>query len=201
MTCWIVIPAKAPCDAKTRLAGVLDAGLRKALNAAMLARAVQAALAVNGPRALALVGEVRSGMAAGIELFPEPDDGLNAALTSARAAVMERGASRIVTLAGDLPLVEPADIETLCSLSSGVVGIAPDRHGTGTNALSLPLPEALDFAYSHGPGSYALHKVEISRLGLEWQMIDRPGLARDIDEPADLADAHGLLPSELDGIL
>jgi len=201
MTCWIVIPAKASSDAKGRLAGVLDAGSRETLTAAMLVRAAQASLAANGADCLALVGESYPGLPAGIEWLLEPFGGLNAALTSARTTVAGRGASRIITLAGDLPLVEPADIEALCLLPPAVIGIAPDRHGTGTNALSLPLPEALDFAYSYGLGSYALHKAEISRLGLGWQIIDREGLARDVDEPADLADAQHLLPCMLDGIL
>jgi len=194
MICWIVIPVKAPSDAKRRLASVLNPKAREALTTAMLARALQASSAVRTPCELALVGNYHPGLPDGIELLPEPVGGLNAALVSARMVVAGRGASRIVTLAADLPLVEPAEVAALCDLPFGVVGIAPDRHGTGTNALSLPLPAALDFTYSYGPGSYSLHKAEVVRRGLSFQIIDRPGLARDIDEPADLTDARDLLP-------
>lgn len=193
MTCWIVIPAKAPPEAKGRLAGALDAASRADLAKAMLERAVAAAAAADGHDGLALVGSSRLGLSPDLELLPEPEGGLNAAVSSARVAVAARGASRLVTLAADLPLVEPADVAALCALPPGVIGIAPDRHGTGTNALSLPLPEALGFVYSYGIGSCALHKAEAARLGIAIQIISREGLARDIDEAADLADAQGLL--------
>ena len=242
MTCWVIIPAKAPPEAKGRLADVLDGAARAGLARAMLARAVEAVRGVEnpGPRALnlqnlspsplgrgwgrgttpawnphpqplpggeggdsdlahlalALVGTSRLGQSDGIELLPEPEGGLNAAVTSARNAVAARGATRIVTLAGDLPQVTADDVKALATLPSGVIGIAPDRHGTGTNALSLPLPEALGFTYSYGPGSCALHRAEAARLGLECREITTPGLARDIDEPADLADAQDLLAAQ-----
>ena len=83
--------------------------------------------------------------------LPEPEGGLNAAVTSARAAIAKRGGTRIVTLAADLPQVTPADVEALCILPAGVIGIAPDRYGTGTNALSLPLPQAKGFTFCFGP--------------------------------------------------
>lgn len=193
MTCWVVIPAKAPPEAKGRLAGALDAASRAGLAEAMLRRAVAAASGADG---MAMVGKSRLGLPDTIELLPEPEGGLNAAVSSARAAIAARGGSRIVTLAADLPQVTSADVEALCALPAGVIGIAPDRHGTGTNALSLPLPEALDFTYSYGLGSCALHKAEAARLGLPMQLIERPGLARDIDEAADLADAQDLLAGQ-----
>lgn len=190
MTCWVIIPAKAPAEAKGRLADVLDADARAGLARAMLARAVEAA---SGAANFALVGTSRLGQSNTIELLPEPEGGLNAAVSSARETVAARGASRIVTLAGDLPQVISDDVKALAELHPGVIGIAPDRHGTGTNALSLPLPEALGFIYAYGPGSCAKHKAEAARLGLTMREIITPGLARDIDEPADLADAQALL--------
>ena len=74
-----------------------------------------------------------------------------------------------------------------------MVAIAPDRHGRGTNALSLPLPEAEGFTFAFGPDSFALHNLEAARLGLKIEEIHSPGLACDIDEPADLPDAAGLM--------
>lgn len=193
VTCWVIIPAKAPPEAKGRLAEVLDPDARARLARAMLARAVEAAM---GAENLALVGTSRLGQADEIELLPEPAGGLNTAVTSAREAVASRGGTRIVTLAGDLPQVCAADVAALTALPPGVIGIAPDRHGTGTNALSLPLPEALDFIYAYGPGSCAKHRAEAARLGLEFREVLTPGLARDIDEPADLADAQHLLAAQ-----
>lgn len=193
MTCWVVIPAKAPPEAKGRLAGALDAASRANLAEALLKRAVAAASASSVAAGMAIVGRSRLGLPPAIELLPEPEGGLNAAVTSARAAIAARGGSRIVTLAADLPQVTAADVDALCNLPAGVIGIAPDRYGTGSNALSLPLPEALGFTYSYGINSCDLHKAEATRLGLELHVIHTPGLARDIDEVADLADAQDLL--------
>lgn len=193
MTCWVVIPAKASLEAKSRLAGALDADARANLAEAMLKRAVASALAASMPAGMAIVGKSRLGLPGAIELLTEPEGGLNAAVSSARANIAARGGTRIVTLAADLPQVTASDVDALCTLPQGVIGIAPDRYGTGTNALSLPLPEAMDFKYEYGAGSYALHKSEAARLGLELRLIETPGLARDVDEAADLADAQDLL--------
>lgn len=162
----------------------------------MLAQAIAAAREAKGVDGIALVGTLADPLPEGVELLPEPQGGLNAAVTLARGALAERGAGRVVTLAADLPLVSAEDVSALCALPSGVIGIAPDRHGTGTNALSLPIPAALDFAYGYGMGSCARHKTEAARLGLEMRLIEAPGLARDIDEPADLADAANLIPRQ-----
>ena len=193
MTCWIIIPAKAPPEAKGRLGGVLDQTERNALAAAMLDAAITAASGAEGIDGLVLVGTSQLGLAAKLDLLPEPEGGLNAALTFARAELAKRGATRIISLAGDLPLVTSADVEALIAAPPGEAAIAPDRHGTGTNALSLPLPAALAFAYGYGLGSCARHKAEAARIGLTLHEIITPGLARDVDEPADLVDAQGLL--------
>ncbi len=193
MTCWIVIPAKAPPEAKGRLASVMSQTERNALAAAMLETAITAARSADGVAGVVLVGTLPLELTAIIELLPEPEGGLNAALTFARAELAKRGATRVISLAGDLPLITSADVEMLIALPSGEAAIAPDRHGTGTNALSLPVPAALDFAYGYGVGSCARHKAEAARNGLTLREIVTPGLARDIDEPADLADAQGLL--------
>lgn len=193
MTCWIVIPAKAPAAAKSRLAGTLDGTTRERLAEAMLDRVVAAAIAAVGREQVVLVGDARLALPRGIQAITEPGRDLGRALALARAALVPHGASRMVTLAGDLPLLTPQDVSALADLPGEAIGIAPDRHGTGTNALSLPLPAAAEFRFAFGPGSYARHLAEAARLGLEARTIALPGLARDIDEPADLADAATLL--------
>lgn len=191
MTTWVVIPAKAPRSAKGRLAEALAPEARAGLARAMLRRAIDAVQAAPGIDGLLLVGDAEAPDT--VERMADPGGGLNAALTAARALLAERGATRIVSLAADLPLVSGDDVAALAGLAPGIAAIAPDRHRTGTNALSLPLPAAAALTYSYGPGSCALHLAEAARLGLALTEIIRPGLARDIDEPADLADAQDLL--------
>lgn len=193
MTTWIVIPAKAPAAAKGRLAEALPADDRTRLAAAMLRAAIEAACEVVGAEHVAIVGAAPAGLDTRILVITEPGGGLNAAVDHARAVLAAKGATRIVSLAADLPQVSAEDVRALLALPQGIAGIAPDRHGSGTNALSLPLPEARDFAYHYGPGSCERHLAEAAQLSLAMQRIERAGLARDVDEPADLHDAQALL--------
>lgn len=191
MTCWAIIPAKATPDAKSRLAGALDAEARATLAEAMLRRVVAAAGAATNITQVCLLGAPADRFA-GVTSLADPGGGLNPAVTAALAEVTGRGATRAIFIHADLPLVTAQDLELLAAAPAGEIAIAPDRHGTGTNALSLPLPEAGGFSFAFGPDSFARHQAEALRLGLPVEEIRSQGLARDIDEPDDLPDAAGL---------
>jgi 2-phospho-L-lactate/phosphoenolpyruvate guanylyltransferase len=193
MSCWAIIPVKGPDEGKRRLADALDDAARRRLVAAMLDRVVAAVQAARGIDRLMVVGPSRHGLSSGVTLHPDPGGGLNAALSDALQAAGEQGASRAVVIAADLPQVTARDVELLALAPPATIAIAPDRHETGTNALSLPLPQARDFPFAFGPDSFARHNAEAERLGLPVQIIEGPGLMRDIDTPADLADAAELL--------
>jgi 2-phospho-L-lactate guanylyltransferase len=193
MTCWAIIPVKGPDEGKRRLAGALDDVARRRLVAAMLDRVVAAAQAARGIDRLLVVGPSRHGLSPGVALHPDPGGGLNAALTDALQAAADGGASRAVVIAADLPQVTARDVELLAAAPPEVIAIAPDRHETGTNAVSLPLPQALGFAFAFGPDSFARHNAEAEHLGMPVEIVEGPGLMRDVDTPADLADAAALL--------
>lgn len=188
----MVIPAKTPAAAKGRLASVLSADDRNRLSARMLCTAIHAACEAVGEDRVAIVGSAPADINRAILVIAEPVGGLNAALEHARLVLARKGAMRIISLAADLPQVVSADVLALADLPASCAGIAPDRHGTGTNALSLPLPEALDFPYHYGPGSCERHLAEAAHIGLTMRRIERGALARDVDEPADLDDARAL---------
>jgi 2-phospho-L-lactate guanylyltransferase len=191
--CWALIPIKAADNGKSRLAGVLGADERLALVSAMLAHVVEAASSAAMISRVFLVGPSRYGLPSHIELLPDPGKGHNSAVQSALAQIVEQGPDRVIILAADLPTVSPQDLDPLAAAPADAVAIAPDRHGTGTNAISLPLPAAKDFTFGFGPDSYAHHKDEAQRLGLKVETIRSHGLEKDIDEPADLPDAGRLL--------
>lgn len=195
MTCWAIIPVKGLDKGKTRLAGVLDEPARQHLVLAMLDHVVDAATSALGVDRVCVVGPSRLGLNPRIGLLDDPGGGLDAALAAALAQAAEAGVDRVVVLAGDLPRLSQREVEMLAGLPDATVGLAPDRHGTGTNALSLPLPAARDFAFAYGPGSAARHDAEAYRLGLDIEWLQSPGLARDIDVPADLPDAGALITS------
>ena len=65
------------------------------------------------------------------------------------------------------------------------MAIAPDRAGTGTNGLALRPPDAI--ALRFGVGSFEAHRAEAEGAGVPLAEVHRPGLAFDLDTPADLA--------------
>jgi len=192
MTCWAIIPAKRPGEGKLRLAGVLDEAERAGLVRAMLEHVLSTVGAAPGIDRVAVVAPPELTLPPGVLRIRDPGGGHNPALTHALAEAAAGGASRVVIVAGDLPRLEAGDIELLAAMPIGTLAIAPDRHGSGTNALSLPLPAAKDFTFAFGAGSFARHDGESVRLRLDCEIVHRPGLARDIDEPADLRDTRGL---------
>lgn len=184
---WIVIPVKAPEACKTRLMPALGDDERQALVAAMLRQTVDAARSVVGREAVLLVGPSRHGLSEDTVLLDDPGGGLNAALTSARDAALRAGVERLLLLSADLPMVTPADVADLLDAPAGAIAAGSDRAGQGTNALSLPLPQGATFRFHYGEGSFAAHREEANRLGLDFLAIQRPGLALDIDRPDEVA--------------
>jgi 2-phospho-L-lactate guanylyltransferase len=191
-TTWALIPIKARGAGKTRLSGVLCEREREGLVEAMLAHVVEVAEAVVAR--VVLVGPRREGVGAGLDRIEDVGGGLNAALDHALAEIAGRSdaPARLIVLPADLPCLAVEDIERLAQLPPGTIGIAPDRHGRGTNALSLPLPEAAGLRFYFGTDSAALHRTAAEILGLNAVTITAPGLEKDIDEPGDLADAGHL---------
>ena len=184
---WIVIPVKAPEACKTRLSPVLDEAGRRDLVQQMLRRTVAAAGDTVGMERLRLLGPSRHGLPDALGLLDDPGLGLNRALAGARDRALAAGVERLLLLSADLPLVEPADVAALLDVPENGVAAACDRAGEGSNALSLPLPQAKDFRFCYGEHSFAAHRAEAERLGLPFVPVMRPGLAFDVDQPGDLA--------------
>lgn len=193
MTCWVVIPFKQPAQAKGRLAGALSEAERAALASAMLHHVVGAASQAAHVQQLCLLGPARLDLPEHIRLLADPGKGLNPALHAALEQALQGGASRMIVLFADLPLLTSQDIELLAVAPAGTIAMAPDRHGSGTNALSLPLPQARGFTFAFGPDSFARHHAEADRLGIRIEEVHSRGLARDVDMPEDLPDAAGLM--------
>lgn len=191
-----IVPIKALAETKTRLAAVLDAPDRAALTLRTL-RAVLTALDMPGIAARIVVSPdetvLREATLAGAERLRQRDTGLNEGLAAARARAGELGAGAILIVLGDLPLLARDDVAALLDLADrpGVVVFAPDRHGTGTNALLLTPPDALPLSF--GAGSLARHRAAAGARGLHARWYDAPGTALDLDTPADLAALDALL--------
>lgn len=189
-----IVPVRSLTDGKSRLAGVLAPPARADLIRGMLSRVLAAidesraisATAVVSPDAAAL------DLAAQAGAFPVPQDaatpGLNPAIDAGRQWAEDRGAGAMLVLFGDLPLLTGDDVRNLARRDAPLV-LAPDRHGSGTNALLLRLGDSEEgrrFRFHYGPASYAHHVDEAHRLGLEVTTSIAPGTALDLDTPEDL---------------
>ena len=187
-----LVPVKALDQAKGRLAALLTQDERRRLALAMLEdvlRAVQAVsrvdqVAVVSPDdvALARAGEL------GAEPLAEPPQcrGVNQALTHASNVLADGGADALLVVAADIPAALPADIDqVLDALPERGIAVAPtaDR---GTGAIALRPPGVIPFRY--GRHSSVLHKREAVARGLTARVLHLDSLARDVDEPDDLAE-------------
>jgi 2-phospho-L-lactate guanylyltransferase len=124
---------------------------------------------------------------AGARLVVQRGLGLNQGLEQARAAAIADGIERLVVLHGDLPNLAVDDVRVLLEAArpARAVAIAPDRAGSGTNGLSLQPADIIGFRF--GIGSLAAHREEALAAGVEPVLVERDGLAFDLDTPQDLA--------------
>jgi 2-phospho-L-lactate guanylyltransferase len=184
-----VLPVKRLGAAKQRLAAGLDAERRRELAGAMVAdvleaignaRTIDRLIVVSGdPVAQELASK------AGAEVVPDPEDvGHVEAALAGIARVEVEGAQRVVLLAGDCPLLDPRELDRLLTgVPDRYVGIVPDRHGTGTNALLLSPPNAIVPAF--GEGSRDRHVESARAAGIPFGVEELPSIELDLDTPAD----------------
>ncbi|QSR18860.1 2-phospho-L-lactate guanylyltransferase [Novosphingobium sp. KA1] len=193
MSCWALIPVKAPGMGKTRLASALDPDEREALVSGMLRHVLDTLRGCRAIQRVCVLGPARPNLGSGVLRFDDPGPDLNGALESTVSAITAAGPERILVLPADLPCITAADIERLVDLPHDALGIAPDRHRTGTNALSLPLPAGIWFPFSFGQDSFSTHCEQAINRGLTVETILSCGLEKDIDDPLDLVDAVRVL--------
>jgi 2-phospho-L-lactate/phosphoenolpyruvate guanylyltransferase len=185
-----VLPVKRFDAAKQRMAAGVEGARRRQLVEAMVAdvleaigaaRTIDRLIVVSGdPIAQELAAE------AGADVVPDPDDGghIEAALAGIARAEVE-GAERVVLLAGDCPLLDPRELDRLLTgVPERYVGIVPDRHGAGTNALVLSPPNAIIPAF--GEGSRARHVEAAREAGIPFGIEELPSIELDLDTPADV---------------
>lgn len=189
MSTWLVLPIKSLRHGKTRLASTLDAHERATLLRRMFLHVLDRAAEFPGiARTLVATGCAEAERIArerGADAVGETEPGLNGALDRARTALRQRGARRMLVVSCDLPELTVADLERLADEAhSDRIAIAPDRAGTGTNGLCLPIDCPLEFTF--GADSFVRHSEAIARLGYRSVPVGSPGLAFDIDLPADL---------------
>lgn len=184
MTCWALVALKAPAAAKGRLAEFLSADARNRLVSLMFDNVLTALREAQSLAGIAIVTSEPL-MAADVTVIDDPGRGLNEALAHGANWLAARGVNELLLLHADLPLVRGAEIDAVVAAGrERGLAIAPDKHGQGTNALYIPLPQP--FAFRFGVNSFHLHLAEAAGLGRPMAEVHAPGLAFDVDEPQDI---------------
>ena len=185
-----VVPVKDLAGAKSRLGPVLDPEGRAALTISMMQN-VLSALREAGVEKTYVVSPdpdvLAAAEASGAAPLPQKSRGMNPALEEAREQVVADGATSLLVLPADLPLLRAPDVEAVVEAGSGGgegLAVAPDAAGTGTNALLLSPPHALPFLF--GENSFGAHLGAARERGVETRIVELPGLGFDLDTADDL---------------
>ena len=180
----VVIPIRSFIDAKARLAVDLPGATRGAFVQLLAERVVAAAgrlpvVIVTQSPEVAIWAEKQ-----GLTVVVDSGGGLSEAATLGRDFFADQGFERVIVAHGDLPFCEELSSLGFDQPAARVL-LAPCHRTDGTNICSVPARAAFEFSY--GPGSFARHKAEVERLGLELEVVTRDDLAFDVDTPEDLA--------------
>ena len=187
---YAVVPVKDLRGTKSRLAPVLDPGARAGLTLYMMGRVVRAILeagivdvCVVSPDRIVLEEAKRRGATP----LVQESRGLNPALGEGRKRALELGASTLLVLPADLPLLDAEDVlAVLKEAGEGPsVVISPDGTRSGTNALLIQPPDVLPFAF--GTDSFEAHLGAARSGSLGVSVCERHHLAFDLDTAEDLA--------------
>ena len=195
-----VVPVKDLRGTKSRLAPVLDPGARAGLTLYMMGRVVRAIreagvgdVCVVSPDRMVLDEAKRRGATP----LVQESRGLNPALEEGRRRAVELGASTLLVLPADLPLLDAEDVLAVLeeAREGPSVTISPDGARSGTNGLLIRPPDVLPFAF--GPDSFEAHLGAARGRGLDVRVCERPHLAFDLDTAGDLAHLKqsGVAPS------
>ena len=188
----ILIPVKNLSAAKQRLAAVLDQPARTELAQAMLhdvvaavsswPRRPAAALVTSDPFAIDLARKYD------FEIIPDPaNPGETGAIATATRLCVSRGVDSTLVIPADIPLVQAGELEEILAHApdEGSV-LVPAGDGRGTNA-AFRRPADL-FPLRFGNDSFKPHLAAAQATGKTCRVLHLPGIALDVDNPADLQD-------------
>lgn len=135
MSTWALVPIKPRTLCKTRLASVLSPPQRIALVRTLLSHVLDTLRATTGVDHIALVSAERDCVADDVRLLLDHGNDLNSGLESGVARAIAAGATTVLILPADLPLLTVADVERLLD---GVAAPASLWHPIGTSAAPTP---------------------------------------------------------------
>jgi 2-phospho-L-lactate/phosphoenolpyruvate guanylyltransferase len=197
-----ILPVKRFDLAKTRLGEQLLAPQRRRLAEAMVLDVLAALLADPLLEGVAVVTNetVIAGAARerGAQVLADPrESGQSEAASIGIRHALATGYERVLLVPGDCPALDQRALRALLEPPAPppAVTIVSDRHGSGTNALLLTPPDAIEPAF--GPDSFERHRRLAAEAGAAWRVERLPALLLDVDTPEDLAQLRAATAGEL----
>lgn len=191
---YAVVPIKETGDAKQRLAPVLGTARRQELALAMFEDVLATLARVRELAGIIVVtADPAAGAIASRYGARVSSDGARAGHTGAvAAAARQLAADDMLTVPGDIPLVETDDIRNLleahgdaaCRDARAFI-IVPARDERGSNAIVCSPAGAVPLTF--GADSFLPHLAAATRCGIEPTVLRLPRVALDIDTPDDMA--------------
>jgi 2-phospho-L-lactate guanylyltransferase len=191
-----VVPVKDTAQAKQRLAALLPAARRQELALAMFEDVIATISSVRELAGIVVVtvDPAAAAIAARHDARVMNEgacEGHTGAVTAA-ARRLAAGGFDLLTLPGDIPLVEPDDVRHLVSVhcagaerGAGAFTIVPARDELGSNAVLCSPAGAVPLRF--GDNSFFPHLDAAKAHGIEPEVVHLPRIALDIDTPEDLA--------------
>lgn len=182
------LPVRSFASGKARLAPALPLAARQALIVDLLAHVVAVLQQSAVIDVLAVVSDEVAvqdwARARQLEGVPSEGPGLRMATGAACRWAQARQAQALLVVLPDLPLLTIEDVRSLVGLrQNGGIVLAPDRHGSGTNAILLQPPDLMPTAF--GPRSLAQHLALADERDVAVRIVERRGWGFDLDTPED----------------
>jgi 2-phospho-L-lactate guanylyltransferase len=188
---FVLVPIKALSQGKTRLLAMLSDAARQALSRAMLKDVLASVFEVPAVDRAVVVSSDPSLLALACELGALTVDeghprGLNGATEVGTDFCLRQGATTLLVLLSDLPLITSQDIAHLFQQLSGKPEILLVRckYGDGTNAFMRVPPLVMEPCFG-GP-SLEAHEKAARRQGIACRVIQAPSITFDLDSVEDL---------------
>ena len=196
---WALVPIKRRELRKTRLATVLEPGEREALVRSLLHHVLATLRTTPGIEHIAVVSSARDDIPDDVSLIFDEGADLNSSLDKGIEQAVGAGASTLLVIPADLPLLRVEDVARMLSaVRDGGIAVAPDRHELGTNALCMRASQRLSMQF--GADSFAKHTGQAATRFGGAVCVRTPGLGFDLDTAADwrwLTRRNGQLASQL----
>lgn len=202
-----LLPVRSLASAKGRLAASLTANEREALTREMLADMIRALASATSVERIFVVSADARVLDEARRLGAEPLSetgaearfegaearaegqarGLNPAVAAAARALESRGVRRLLTIPGDVPLIDPAEVDELFAVDPVAfpVVLVPSAAGTGTNALMTSPPTVIEPCFEGA--SLEAHSALCRSRGIAFRVLALASFALDVDTPEDLA--------------